>query len=78
VEAAVTNLPQADTAWLQAQYRQARRAAADARGGRRGGRNTLDLCHVSATARMAAFGEVMIRLSVPVPTSAREPVTTDN
>ncbi len=32
-----------DAEWLQAQYRQACRAAADARGGRRGGRNTLDL-----------------------------------
>lgn len=67
----------ADAAWLQAQYRQAWRAAADARGGRRDGRNPLDLCHASATARMAALGETMIRLDVPVPTSAREPVTTD-
>lgn len=66
-----------DAAWLQAQYRQAVRAAAHARGGRRDGRNTLDLCHVSATARMVALGETMIRLGVPVPTSAREPVTTD-
>ncbi len=68
----------ADAEWLQAQYRQAWRAAADARGGRRGGRNTLDLRHVSATARMCALGEVMLRLGVPVPASAREPVTADS
>lgn len=52
----------ADAAWLQAQYRLAWRAAADARGGRRGNRNPLDLCHASATARMVALGETMIRL----------------
>jgi hypothetical protein len=73
VEATVTSLPQADVEWLQAQYRQAWRAAAHARGGRRGARNPLDLCHVSATARMVALGETMLRLGVPVPTSAREP-----
>ncbi len=68
----------ADAEWLQAEYRQAWRAAADARGGRRGGRNPLDLCHASATARMVALGQVMQRLDVAVPSSAREPVTTDN
>lgn len=66
-----------DASWLQSQYRQAWRAAADARGGRRGGRNTLDLRHASAVARMAALGETMERLGVPVPSSAQEPVTTD-
>ncbi len=68
----------ADAEWLRAEYRRAWRAAADARGGRRGGRNTLDLCHASATARMCALGEVMQRLGVPVPKSACEPVTTDS
>ncbi len=71
----------ADAAWLQAQYRQACRAAADARGARWQGwgrNNPNDLRHVSATARMCALGEVMQRLGVPVPTSAGEPVTTDS
>ncbi len=68
----------ADAEWLQAEYRKAWRAAADARGGQRGGRNTLNLRHASATARMVALGETMLRLGVPVPKSAREPITTDS
>lgn len=68
----------ADAEWLRAEYRRAWRAAADARGGRRDGRNTLDLRHASATARMVALGETMLRLGVPVPTSALEPVTADS
>lgn len=66
-----------DASWLQSQYRQAWRAAADARGGRRDGRSTLDPRDASAIARMVALGQVMQRFDAAVPSSAREPVTSD-
>ncbi len=73
----VRTLPPADVEWLQAQCRQARRAAAHARGGRRDGRDPLDLHHTSATARLCAFGETMQHFGVSIPTAAADPVTTD-